>query len=58
VSFIEDFTNEIYKYEHIILIDDIVTSGHTIQASLMALKPYLRPGCVVEIKALLSRGKI
>ncbi|MBC7753741.1 MAG: hypothetical protein H7Z71_05855 [Moraxellaceae bacterium] len=58
MKFLEEFTNEIYTYERIVLIDDIVTSGHTLQASFMALKPYLRPDCLIEIKALLSRGKI
>ncbi len=58
LSFHEDFTTEIHRYERIILVDDIVTSGYTLQASLMALKPHLHPGCVIEIKALLSRGKI
>lgn len=56
--FIEDFTTAIYEQERVILVDDIVTSGHTLQASLRALKPYLHKGCKVEIKALLSRSKI
>ena len=58
MKFLEEFTNEIYTYERIILIDDIVTSGHTLQASFIALKPHLRPDCLIEIKALLSRDKI
>jgi len=58
MSFLEDFTTQIGQYDRIILIDDIVTSGHTLQASLMALKPHLKPGCLIEIKALLSRDKI
>jgi len=56
--FLEDFTTEIGQYDRIILIDDIVTSGHTLQASLMAIKPHLRSECLIEIKALFSRGKI
>lgn len=58
MSFLEDFTTEIYQYDRIILIDDIVTSGHTLKASLMAIKPHLKPSCLIEIKALLSRDKI
>ncbi|MBC7457288.1 MAG: hypothetical protein H7235_03360 [Bdellovibrionaceae bacterium] len=58
MSFLEDFTTAIYQYDRIILIDDIVTSGHTLQASLAAIKPYLRSDCLIEIKALLSRDKI
>lgn len=58
MRFLEEFTSEIYQYDRIILIDDIVTSGHTAQASLMAIKPHLRPSCLIEIKALLSRDKI
>ena len=58
MSFLEDFTSAIYQYNRIILIDDIVTSGNTLQASLQAIKPHLRSDCLVEIKALLSRGKI
>ena len=58
MKFLEEFTNEIYAFERVVLIDDIVTSGHTLQASLTALKPYLRPNCLIEIKALLSRDTI
>jgi predicted amidophosphoribosyltransferase len=58
MCFLEDFTTVIGEYERVILIDDIVTSGNTLQASLMAIKPHLRSDCLVEIKALLSRGKI
>lgn len=58
MEFLEEFTNILKDCERVVLIDDIVTSGHTIRASLTALKPYLRPGCLIEIKALLSREKI
>jgi predicted amidophosphoribosyltransferase len=58
MSFLEDFTTQVYQYDRIILIDDIVTSGHTLKASLMAIKPHLKPSCLIEIKALLSRDKI
>lgn len=58
MSFLEDFTTGMDQYDRVILIDDIVTSGHTLKASLMALKPHLKPDCLIEIKALLSRDKI
>ena len=58
MSFLEDFTSVMGDYDRVVLIDDIVTSGNTLQASLTALKPYLRSDCLVEIKALLSRDKI
>ncbi len=57
-SLLEDFTTRLYQQERVVVIDDIVTSGNTLQSSLMALKPFLRRDCVIEIKALLSRDKI
>lgn len=57
-QFNEEFTQEISQADRVILIDDIITSGHTLKACLRALKPYLKPRSQVEIIALLSREKI
>ncbi len=57
-EFIEEFTNILCKYERVILIDDIVTSGATLSACIDVIKPNLKRGCQIDIIALFSREKV
>jgi predicted amidophosphoribosyltransferase len=54
----EEFTSSLFKYDQIILIDDIITSGNTITACIETLKPHLSQDCKIDIIALFSREKI
>lgn len=58
MEFNVDFTYRIRKAKKIVLVDDIITTGTTINACLLALQPYLDKDCEIHIIALLSREKI
>lgn len=57
-QFLEEFTLPLLSCERVILIDDIITTGHTLSACIAALKPHISPTCCISIIALLSREKI
>lgn len=57
-QFIEDFTQKMRSYHRVILIDDIITTGHTLSACLSVLKEHMRPSQEIEIIALFSRFKV
>jgi predicted amidophosphoribosyltransferase len=57
-EFSEEFTSQIASVDQIIFVDDIITSGSTLQAAIKAVKPYLKKSCKIDIIALFSREKI
>lgn len=58
VRFNEDFTSLITTYDHLIIVDDLITSGSTINACVLVLNNHISNDCKIDILALFSREKI